>query len=247
MIHIPSFITVRSTSSRLPGKCFLPFGDSNVLEHVIRRALHGGLEPIVCTSDQLEDDPIAELAAREGIPCFRGEPVHKLKRWGDCAAAMGVDHFHTVDADDPFFDWDEVKRSLALLREEGWDMVAPTGSSSSGGASMGYSLTRDAVARAVALTEPDDDTEMMWYWMDKVDGLRKTTLSESAPPAGNLRITLDYEEDYWLLRSVLRIVGPLAPREEVDALFHRNPELHLVNWFRNEQWADAQAAKKVQE
>lgn len=239
----PAFITVRTASTRLPEKCLLPFGDGNVLEHVIRRARHYGLDAIVCTSVDPTDGVVEGIAQAEGVRCFRGPVLNKLKRWADCCAAFEIEAFHTVDADDPFFDGDEMKRSYALLTEGGWDMVAPTESSAAGGASVGYSLTRGIVERAAATTGPDDDTEMMWHWIEKLDGLKKTVLAESGPDPVRARLTLDYEEDYRLLETVLGKVGALAPRSDVDALFRLDPELHKVNWFRNEEWAERQREK----
>ncbi len=54
--EIIGFITVRSKSSRLPQKCFLPVGEGNVIEHIIRRAKGFGFRPIVCTTDASADD-----------------------------------------------------------------------------------------------------------------------------------------------------------------------------------------------
>lgn len=240
----PSLITVRTTSSRLPSKCLLPFGEGNVLEHVIRRARHGGLDPVVCTSTDPTDDPIEAIAVHEGVPCFRGSLVNKLVRWRDCCRHFSLDAFHTVDADDPFFDAGLMQASYRLLGK-GWDMVCPTPSSAAGGATVGYSLTRNIVERAAALTGAEDDTEMMWYWVEKIDGLRQTILPEAEPDPVQVRLTLDYEEDYWLLESVRRIVGGLASRKDVDTLFRRNPDLHMINWFRNQEWKANQLAKKI--
>jgi spore coat polysaccharide biosynthesis protein SpsF len=229
----------------LPEKCLLPFGDATVLHHIIRRARHYAIDPIVCTSTDPRDDAIETIARSEDVRCFRGSLRNKLKRWSDCAESFGVDRFHTVDADDPFFDGEEMHRSMQLLAEKRLDMVSPTEASSAGGASVGYSLTADVVRRASA-GQPDDlDTEMMWFHVAKISGLRAETLAPAFEAPGQLRLTLDYPEDYWLLESVRRMVGNLARRSEVNALFSRNPDLYLVNWFRNGEWKAAQQARKV--
>lgn len=242
---VPAFISVRSTSSRLPRKCFLPLGDTDVLGHMVARVRHYGLDPIVCTTVEAADNCVVEAAQALDAKVYRGEPVNRLKRWADCCAAFGLTAFHTVDADDPFFDGDEVRRSFELLHSGGWDMVAAKPSSSAGGASVGFSITRDIAERAVANSTPEDDTEIMWYWIDKVPGAKKTVLTESKPDPVTVRLTLDYAEDYWLIASVVRMVGPLATRGDVDDLFRRNPDLYKINWFRNQEWAAGQAAKKV--
>ena len=242
---IPGFVTVRTSSSRLPAKCLLPFGDGNVLEHVIRRARAFGIDPIVCTSVDSSDDVIEKIATQEGASCFRGSLVNKLKRWSDCAAQFSLNAFHTVDADDPFFDGDEIKRSMRLLIESDYDMVCPTESSSSGGASVGYSLTAEIVKRATAAIPIDADTEMMWYYLEKIPNLRTVVLPEDHPLLFKARLTLDYEEDYWMLESVRRIVGGLASRQAVNQVFLSNPEFYQINWFRNEAWKASQLSKKI--
>lgn len=242
---IPGFVTVRTSSTRLPAKCLLPFGDGNVLEHIIRRARAFGIEPIVCTSVDSSDDVIQTIASKEGVSYFRGALANKLKRWSDCAAHFGLEAFHTVDADDPFFDGDEMRSSMDLLSKSGVDMVCPSKVSSAGGGSVGYSLTADIVRCAAAGLSDEADTEMMWYYLEKILGLRSIVLPDNALTPPKLRLTLDYEEDYWLLESVRRMVGGLAPRREIDQLFIANPDLYRVNWFRNEEWKSAQLAKKV--
>ena len=51
------------------------------------------------------------------------------------------------------------------------------------------------------------------------------------------------EEDYWLLESVRKIVGNLTTRQAIDELFLKNPDLHKINWFRNEEWKNRQLNK----
>lgn len=243
-MKISSFITVRTSSSRLPQKCLLPFGNRNVIEHIIDRTKYYQLDPIICTSNDPSDDILEEIARKEEVKVFRGSMVNKLKRWVDCCNCFSIKEFHTVDADDPFFDGELIKNSMRLLAE-GYDVVYPTESSSAGAASVGYSLTSEIVRKAVKLTDADTDTEMMWYYLDKIPGIKKTTLPESIKNNYKVRLTLDYEEDYWLLQSVRRIIGNNCSRNEVDNLFKSNPDLYKVNWFRNEEWKDVQQSKEI--
>jgi len=243
-MKIPSFITVRTASKRLPNKCLLPFGKNNVLEHVIHRTKFYGLQPIVCTTLDSSDDIIEDIAKKENLMFFRGSSTNKLKRWLDCCNHFCFKEFHTVDADDPFFDGDEIKRSMTLLHE-GYDMVSPTISSSSGGASMGYSITREIIAKACAIIAEDEDTEMVWYYLDRVEGIKMIVSPAIDSNPLSIRLTLDYQEDYWLLQTIQRILGNFASRKEVDDLFKRNPDLYKINWFRNKEWSNNQKKKKV--
>jgi spore coat polysaccharide biosynthesis protein SpsF len=230
------------SSSRLNRKCLLEFGAGNVLEHVIERAKWSGFVPVVCTTDNRADDVIEEIARKAGVRCFRGSEIDKLKRWRDACRAFGVEEFHTIDADDPFFDGELGHASVALLRRGGYDLVYP--SSKTYLASVGYSLTRAVIERACDL-KTSDDTEMMWYYVEKVPGLKATELPVPDAQIRDVRLTLDYDEDYWLLRTVLRILGPRASRKDIEKLFLENPQLSLVNWFRNDEWKKGQEQKRV--
>ena len=237
------FLTVRTGSSRLAAKCLLPFGEGNVLEHVIRRTHHFRLTPVVCTTILAEDDIIEQTAEREGALCHRGSVTDKLVRWLGAARRLGVSEFHTVDVDDPFFDGELGHASLAVLAQ-GYDAVYP--SMETFGGSVGFSLTTDLLERVCA-EKTSEDTEMMWYHIEKSPGLKHTVLSVPDARVDNpsVRLTLDYDEDYWMLMTVLRVLGPLASRQEIEDLFLRNPDLTQINLFRNADWKAGQLAKKV--
>ena len=238
-------VTVRTSSSRLPNKCLLPLGCETVISHVIKRAIAYGIDPIVCTSTEASDDVLEHMSNKLGVKCFRGSLVNKLKRWLDCAEKFNLECFHTIDADDPFFDGSEMIDSLNLLKSGNYDVVCPTASSSAGAASVGYSLTSTVVKRALVDLEDDADTEMMWFYLEKLHGVQITTLSERYRQIPRIRLTLDYEEDYWLLASIARILGNNASRDSINKLFLNNPDLAKVNFFRNVEWKEAQMAKSI--
>ena len=240
---IDVMITVRSQSSRMPEKCFLPFGEGNVIEHIIRRAKYFGFDPIVCTTIEKEDDRIVEIAKQENVRYFRGSVKDKLLRWRDACRKFGIEKFVSIDADDPFFDKELTQLSFNTLGET-YDFVAHPPKQPYEGC-VGYSLTLDIIERACAIKD-NDDTEMMWFFLEKVPDLKKTLLpvdiDEDAWP---IRLTLDYPEDYWLLCTVLRILGPHAGRRDIEKLFKCNPDLHKVNWFRNDEYKSLQEEKRI--
>ena len=239
------FITVRTSSTRLPNKCMLPLGDETVISHVVKRAISYGIEPIICTSTDKSDDILEEISKELGVKCFRGSLVNKLKRWLDCAEHFNVNSFHTIDADDPLFDGKEMIASLDLLSSKDYDVVCPTESSSAGGASVGYSLTTAIIKKALENLDTDTDTEMMWYYLEKVGQIKMINLPETTNNNTKVRLTLDYEEDYWLLASIVRILGYNPSRNEVMQLLLKNPDLAKINLFRNDEWKAAQLSKQL--
>jgi spore coat polysaccharide biosynthesis protein SpsF len=239
------FITVRTSSTRLPNKCLLPLGNETVISHVVKRTISYGIEPVICTSTDESDDILEEISKELGVKCFRGSLVNKLKRWLDCAEHFDVKSFHTIDADDPLFDGYEMIASLGLLRSKDCDVVCPTVSSSAGGASVGYSMTTAIIRKALENLDPDTDTEMMWYYLEKVAQIKMINLPEATKNKTKVRLTLDYEEDYWLLVSIVRILGDNPARNKVMQLFLNNPDLSKINLFRNDEWKKAQISKQI--
>jgi spore coat polysaccharide biosynthesis protein SpsF len=239
------FITVRTSSTRLPGKCLLPFAGETVISHVVKRAIAYGIDPIICTSNDKSDDILEEISKELGVKFFRGSLVNKLKRWLDCAEHFNINSFHTIDADDPFFNGSEMIESLNLLKSGNYDVVCPTKSSSAGAASVGYSLTSAVVKKALVNLGDDTDTEMMWLYLEKLHGVRMAILPENGLQISGIRLTLDYQEDYWLLASIARILGSNATRDEVNKLFRDNPDFTKINFFRNKEWKKAQLSRII--
>jgi spore coat polysaccharide biosynthesis protein SpsF len=234
------FLTVRASSTRLPRKCLLPFGSYSVLEHVISRAKSANLIPVVCTSIDQTDNEIEDLCKENGVLYFRGSLGNKLLRWYDCSKVLNVSNFHTVDVDDPFFDPDQVRESLLLLQKEKLDLVFPTAESAAGSASVGYSVSVAYLEEILLLYRDLDEIEMVDAVFGQYTPTKSKVLVSKIRDSDQIRLTLDYEEDYHLLLFVLRELGPNCSRAMILELFSRNPDLFKINWFRNDDWAAKQ-------
>ena len=245
MIH--GIITVRTSSTRLKNKCLLPFGNEpTVIEHVIKRAMFFNIDPIICTSTDTSDDILAEIATKNKIKLFRGSLNNKLKRWMDCAQYYNLDAFHTVDADDPFFDGNEMEESMKILELENLDFVSPSKYSSSGGATVGYSIKASIIKDALIGIEENADTEMMWYLLENLPNIKTAVYRDPnylVSEIPQFRLTLDFQEDYWLLNSIARILGNNVNSSKVYDLLIKNPDFHMINQFRNSEWKNSQLAK----
>ena len=211
---IPTFITVRSSSGRLPNKCLLPLGQCNVLEHVIRRCKFFGFRTIVCTTTEKTDEVVEHISNNESVEIYRGNPVNVQVRWFDCAESFEIDKFHTVDCDDPYFDPLEVQRSFNML--DNYRSILPTTSSALHGLGM-----------------------MGTSWSMKNSGT-----SKRMPERGqefHVRLTLDYPEDYWLLRTLHHLhCDYSSSRGEVEDRI-RNSTIASLNAFRHVDWQATQA------
>ena len=234
------FVTVRTSSSRLPKKCLLPFGNDNIISHIIKRTQAYNIEPIVCTSIEQTDDIIEDICNKKKIKVFRGSINNKIKRWCNCASHFNIDYFHTIDADDPFFDGNEMKRSMQLLKNENLDFVEPYDYSKAGAGVLGYSFKSKYLSSVNSRILENTNTEHLPKYIYNNDHYKKKTLEQIENIEINMRLTLDYEEDFILLNFVRRLLGNLATREDINNLFIQNPDLHKINWFRKDDYLSNQ-------
>ena len=235
------FITVRSSSSRLKKKCFLDFGNITVLEHIILRCICGGLIPIVCTTKNKCDNKIIKLAKSMKVKFFRGSESNKILRWYLCSNKFKINSFHIVDADDLFFDWEAIKKSLDLLKKSKKDIILPSGISRNGGASEGYSFSKKGIKKLISkfkiLKSKDSDIEM-------IDNYIKSLNSKSFKGCNyqikNVRLTLDYKEDYFFFKKIREKLGNFSHRKEINFFLKKNFKIKKINYFRNKDWSKRQ-------
>ena len=79
---IAAIIQARMGSSRLPGKILANLVGKPLLHHVVQRVGASSLveDVIIATTDQPQDDAIAEFSERSGLKCFPGSEQDVLDR-----------------------------------------------------------------------------------------------------------------------------------------------------------------------
>lgn len=234
-------ITVRSASSRLKKKCFLNFGKYTLIDHVISRAKKFKLKPIICTTNKKRDSVFKKIAFNHKIKVYFGSEKNKLKRWYDCAKKFNIKKFHTIDADDPYFDHESIIKSLKLLNN--YDIVKPSKDSRKGSASEGYSFKTKMLEKLLVknnLVNNYKDTEMIDILVNK-SGLKLGQLPNSDYITKKpIRLTLDYKEDYELINLLFKIFGSFEKRKKINYFLNSYPSLREINYFRNQEWKKRQ-------
>ena len=166
----------------------------------------------------------------------RGDAKNKLKRWLECAQNLDLKDFHTLDVDDPLFDPNAVKESLNLLRSKNLDVVGPTDASSKGAASVGYSISNFFLKSHTKLISNALEIEMVDSFFKRIEDIKFEALKLSRDELTNVRLTLDYLEDYQLIKKIIEVLGVNANRTQIELYLRENPELIAINWFRNSEW-----------
>lgn len=242
------FITVRYSSSRLPGKCLLKLGDISVLGHCILRARAAGFKVIVCTGTDNADNEIAEECLKYKSDIFRGDPINKILRWSSCVQNFDIKYCHIIDGDDPYFDTLEIQRSLDLLVERRLDLVRTSIRSDSGFASVGLSVTAKFIntlaQRSLSLKSQNLDVlpwDLLLKDQDQWEYLPNNYLTNTK--FTQLRLTLDYPEDYELLQIIAKQFSYAACRVDIEEFLINSPELVKVNCMRNNDFMENKKAQ----
>ena len=230
-MKIIAVINSRSTSKRLPNKCFSQITeDFKTYQIIILRAKLSGLPVVFGTSDDASDDRLAKLAAEEGVEVFRGARLNKIKRWHDCLIEYDADAMVCIDGDDLAVDFD-IARRVALVMQKGLADIYEAPEDIICGL-LTYAFTRKAVEKMFALvTNPEADTDLVSLYA-KATGLMCAKMPLNANERGfDVRLTLDYPEDAEFFREIYKVMPIDACGSAIAAKAH---ELGLteINWHR---------------
>ena len=192
------FITVRTRSTRLPGKTLLKIRGRTCIEHVIDRAkLTTRPERIVLTTSNLpEDDILQEIAQKNGIDWFRGSLEDKMVRWRDAARKFGVEFFSNIDADDLFYAPELMDLGLEQMAQNpNCDLIK--GSEHLACSVFTHAVRTSALEKACD-TKTTTDTEVYFRFLDDPSRFNVTELKidDQGYIYPYIRMTLDYQEDF---------------------------------------------------
>ena len=238
-MKIAVFIPVRLDSTRLPRKALLDIEGKPAIVHLIERLKLASRpqEIVLCTTTQSTDDALVEVAESCKIRLCRGSKEDLLKRYRQAVEENGVDLIVNVDGDDILIDPEQVDQVAESLLATGADIVKCEGLPF-GAAPLGV---RAEALLSVVGSKPDDDTATGWsrFFTDSGE-FKIETLVIDDPELRHpeIRMTLDYEEDYQFFRAVFRELGqPVRLRDAIRLILSR-PDIREINAGLEERyWA----------
>jgi spore coat polysaccharide biosynthesis protein SpsF len=225
-------ITARLKSTRLPMKVIKPILGRPMICHMIDR-LKLAQKPdqiILCTSSISQDDLLEEIAHKEGIVCFRGDPDDVLFRLTEASGKYGVDVAINCTADNPFVDPVYIDRLLEWHIKQHYDY------SITEGLPLGvfaYGLSYSAMLRACQIKD-EKDTEV-WGGYFTQTGLFRTGILPVTDPEvrrPNLRLTVDTPEDFEVVTKIFEALykeGQFFTLQEIVQWCEQHPEIIKIN------------------
>lgn len=204
----------RLSSSRLPGKVLLPLGGMPLAILAARRAMRGGHDVVLATSEEASDDLLASAAQRHAIPLCRGPLDDVLGRFLKATEDLPDEAICVrLTGDNSFPDGDFISDLLNLRQKHGLAYLAHGGNQTQLPYGMAAEVFEVGLLRAAAAATQDPfDREHVTPW------IRRTYAPEQMPrfPGlqqdwGHLRATVDTFDDYLRVGAVFDTVpDPVA-------------------------------------
>ncbi len=229
-MKIGFLITARLKSSRLPLKILKDLNGKTVIEHIIDRCrkVQDISEIVLCTSTNPQDKPLLDIAQKNDIYYFNGSEDDVLSRLHQAARLFGLDYFLSITADNPLFSIDYANLIVDTCKRDKSDFIKITGLPL-GTAPYGI---KTRAAEIVCRFKSIINTEIWGYLLDRPDFFAVKEIEAAGRlNRPDLRLTLDYDEDYLLLKKIYNsaaYTGVLNLFDVIDFL-SANPDIAALN------------------
>ncbi len=233
-------IQARLGSTRLPRKVLKPILERPLIDFLIERLKQVKLvdQIIVATTSSKEDDVLYDILLKAGIDCFRGSEEDVLDRYYQTAKVFKVDTIIRITADCPLMDPAIVEKVISFYRSNQFDYVSnihpPTYPDGLDVEIFSFLVLEKIWKKAAGREEREHVTLPIVrsgrYHLGNVSG--ETDYSSE-------RWTVDYEEDYFLVKKIIEALYPDNPSFNMqDVLEYKasHPEVFKINqrFKRNE-------------
>ena len=236
------FISARTNSTRLPRKAMLEICGKPSIQYLIENMKNSEQadEIILCTTLLKDDDALCDLAQENDIKFFRGSTEDKLDRWLGACRQYNVDFFVSADGDDIFCDHGLVDHVFDQHKKNKSDFIDGRGLYNDV-----YGISQKGL-ELVCNSKQDKDTEFIKAYFDSQKDFLSLEKLKNVPDIykkKDIRMTLDYEEDFLFFQAIIKQFLNLNYElnfKNVLAYVEDNQHLKAINWSREADWKSNQ-------
>jgi spore coat polysaccharide biosynthesis protein SpsF len=237
MPRIVASIEARMGSSRLPGKVLADIaGQPNLTRLLTRLRAATRLDGIVlATSTDSADDAVADWAAAQQLPCYRGSEDDVLNRVVEAHRMMESEIIVEITGDCPLTDPEIIDQGIDTFLHNDCDVVSncykltyPMG------ADVQVFRWQDLEWVEQNIDDPPVREHVSLYFYENPDRYRIIHMRAPASCHGpDLRFQLDYPEDHDFIEAIYRrlepVHGPVFGVSAIMDLLRREPVLTEIN------------------
>ncbi|MBN2571907.1 MAG: glycosyltransferase family protein [Ignavibacteriales bacterium] len=243
-------IQARTSSTRLPNKVMMPILDKPILLWMIERISEAKLvgEIVVATSKDYSDDVIEELCKKEKIKIFRGNLYDLLDRHYQASKYYNADLVVKIPSDCPLIDPKIIDKVIGYYLDNSnqFDYVSnlhpatyPDGNDVE---IMSMNALELAWDKAEKKYQREHTTPYIWENTDKFS-IGNVTTEDNIDYSMNYRYTIDYFEDYLLIKKIYEGLYPQNSNftyKDIIKFLDENKNIKVLNrkylgryWYEN--------------
>ena len=234
-----AILQARMSSSRLPNKVLKEVNGKPLLAYECERVLKSEKidRLIIATSADSEDDAIEAFARQNGLDVYRGSLDDVLSRYYECAMAFktenGVEELNIVrvTGDCPVIDPEIIDEVITAYESGVYDYASntlePTYPDGMDIEVCSFEALQEAYKNAVYKS----DREHVTLYIKNSDRFKKLNY-EADCDFSHLRLTVDEQSDFELIKAVLETLYPKKPEFtylDIISLMTKNPDLLFIN------------------
>jgi len=233
-----AFIPVRLSSTRLPGKALLKISGKPCLQYLIERIktvknLDG---VVICTTINSSDDEIVKFAEKMKINYFRGSDVDILDRFKNAAHKFNVENIVNIDGDDIFCEPEFIEITARELKNSDVDYIywknLPLGTTPIG--------IKTSALEDICNKKQIENTETGWGKFFTETGIfrvKQMTSDKQELLDSDIRLTLDYQEDFKLFEQILKNLKPGFELKDIIHFLNTRKDIRDLNkHVKNTYW-----------
>lgn len=204
-----AIIQARLSSHRLPGKVLKALAGRPMLAWTVERvrAAETVTELVVATSNQSDDDAVADFCKSQGVRCHRGPLDDVAERFAQVVRALDAPAFVRLTGDAPLIDPAVIDMAVKLYQAGAWDLVSNVlARSFPKGQSVEVLRADTFLAACAAMTDLADREHVTRFLHNNRDRYRTVNFT-SGVDAGAVQMSVDTSEDFAMAQQLVAASG----------------------------------------
>jgi spore coat polysaccharide biosynthesis protein SpsF len=237
-MKILALTQARVSSSRLPDKVLLHLGQASVLDLHLQRLKRSQriTDFCVATTNEPGAEKILAIGKKNGWSVFQGDLHDVLDRFYKAAKQMKADVVVRLTSDCPLIDGAVVDKVIEQFLQAKVDYASnclfPTFPDGMDTEVFTFAALEKAWKEAELTSEREHVTPFIWKNSDIKGGNKFMALSvERKPSWSDFRVTLDQQEDYDVLKHLVKHVGEQGSMENYVEFLKGHPDIRKINSF----------------
>lgn len=231
------FIPVRLASTRLPNKQMKKFQSKIILELLIERIKQSEKieDIIICTTKNKSDDKLISFLKSKNIKYFRGSEHDLLNRFNQASQIFSSEFIIIVDGDDIYTNANSIDLVIKKYEKTNADYIFGKGYPH-GFIPVGVKLS---ALQKICKVKNSRNTETGYREFFTETGLFNSKYIRPQKILDfpkNLRLTLDYHEDYLFAKKIFSYLGNDFTLNQILELVEKEPELLKIIDGIDEKW-----------